>query len=188
MNTFIHKDYKENITQNQYVDIGETDKYQKEVYEASVKIYNDKNFSSVVDLGCGSAYKLLNYFPESAILIGIEEELTYKWLLNTYPKHNWLMFTPTLLLEPFDILICSDVIEHIVKLEEFVKWIVSQSWKIGVFSTPDRVYYEGPPINTSHVREWNFEEFESFMSQWFEIIDHVVRGQATQIISVRKHT
>lgn len=190
---FIPKEYNERLNPGQYFDMGMKDEWQKEVYEKASEIYKENNFKSVVDLGCGSAYKLLNYFPKDATLIGVEEELTYNWLVKEFPNNTWLKFDDNLELDQFDLLVCSDVVEHIVDVVSFMNWMAKQPWKIAVISTPDRsLLYNpshiGPPGNGSHVREWTFEEFNNFISQWFNVKDHLItnKGQATQTIIVKK--
>jgi len=191
---FIPKEYNERLNPGQYFDMGMKDEWQKEVYEKASEIYKENNFKSVVDLGCGSAYKLLNYFPKDATLIGVEEELTYNWLVKEFPNNTWLKFDDNLELDQFDLLVCSDVVEHIVDVVSFMNWMAKQPWKIAVISTPDRsLLYNpshiGPPGNGSHVREWTFEEFNNFISQWFNVKDHLItnKGQATQTIIVKKY-
>lgn len=194
MITFIPENYQERLTPHQYFDMGMKDEWQKEVYLKALDILKEHNFTSVVDIGCGSAYKLLNFFPKDIKITGVEEELTYNWLLKEFPNNTWIKYSEDLQLEHHDLLICSDVIEHIVDVISFVDWIKKQSWKIAVISTPDRsILYDkshvGPPANGSHVREWTFEEFNSFLSQWFIVEDHLItnKGQATQTIILKKY-
>jgi hypothetical protein len=190
---FIPENYSERTSLGQYFDMGMKDEWQKEVYEKASEIYTLNGFNSVVDLGCGSAYKLLNYFPKEAKLIGVEEEITYNWLTKEFPDNDWLKFSNDLQLESFDLLVCSDVVEHIVDIFSFMDWIEKQPWKIGVLSTPDRsllydASHKGPPGNGSHVREWTFQEFNDFVSQWFKVEEHLItnKGQATQTIIIKK--
>jgi hypothetical protein len=48
--------------------------------------------------------------------------------------------------------------------------------------------HKGPPGNGSHVREWTFQEFNDFVSQWFKVEEHLItnKGQATQTIIIKK--
>jgi len=190
---FIPENYSERTSLGQYFDMGMKDEWQKEVYEKASEIYKLNGFNSVLDLGCGSAYKLLNYFPKEAKLIGVEEEITYNWLTKEFPDNDWLKFSNDLQLESFDLLVCSDVVEHIVDIFSFMDWIEKQPWKIGVLSTPDRsllyhASHKGPPGNGAHVREWTFQEFNDFVSQWFKVEEHLItnKGQATQTIIIKK--
>jgi len=191
---YIPKDYKERLNPYQYFDMGMKDEWQKEVYLLAVDILKENNFNSVIDIGCGSAYKLLNFFPNNIKISGVEETITYNWLKKEYPDKNWIEYKDDIKLEHHDLLICSDVIEHIPDVISFVNWIDGQSWKIAIISTPDRsLLYDkshiGPPANGSHVREWNFEEFNNFLSQWFKIKNHIItnNSQATQTIILKKY-
>lgn len=190
---FIPENYSERTSPGQYFDMGMKDEWQKEVYEKASEVYTLNGFNSVVDLGCGSAYKLLNYFPKEAKLVGVEEEITYNWLTKEFPNNDWLKFSNDLELQPFDLLVCSDVVEHIVDIFSFMDWMQNQPWKIGVLSTPDRsllydASHKGPPGNGAHVREWTFQEFNDFVSQWFKVEEHLITntGQATQTIIIKK--
>jgi 2-polyprenyl-3-methyl-5-hydroxy-6-metoxy-1,4-benzoquinol methylase len=192
--TYIDKKYINRTSPHQYFDMGMKDEWQKEVYLLAADILQKNNFDSVVDIGCGSAYKLLNFFPSHIKITGVEEDITYNWLKKEYPTKNWIKYKNNLKLEHHDLLICSDVIEHIVDVIDFVDWINSLSWKVAVISTPDKslLYDEshiGPPGNGSHVREWTFTEFNNFLSQWFKVKDHLItnRGQATQTIILEKY-
>jgi len=190
---FLPENYKERLNPAQYFDMGMKDEWQKEVYEKAAEIFIKNKYETVVDLGCGSAYKLLNYFPKTAILTGVEERLTYAWLVANYPDNNWIEYDPNLVLSPQDLLVCADVIEHIIDVISFVDWLNSQDWKTAVISTPDRILlygteHMGPPPNGAHVREWSFDEFHSFMSQWFTIKEHLITstGQGAQTMIIEK--
>lgn len=90
-------------------------------------------------------------------------------------------------------IICADVIEHLLDPDELLRWLSSIPFKKIVFSTPDRSFLVnelrsscemGPPHNPHHVREWNFQEFERYIIQWFHIDQHIhsKREFWTQII------
>ena len=90
------------------------------------------------------------------------------------------------------IVICADVIEHVLDPVELMNYIVALSLRWIVLSTPDRnLMYErfspdllGPPRNPHHIREWSFEEFNEFVGRFMKIESHVIsnRDQATQMI------
>lgn len=90
----------------------------------------------------------------------------------------------------FDLIICSDVIEHIPDPDQLINCLKSLDSKFIVFSTPNRDLFNskysqlGPPPNPSHCREWNFEEFETYIRKNFEVIDHLItnKQQGTQLI------
>jgi hypothetical protein len=109
-------------------------------------------------------------------------------------------FRSSLDLPFFDILICADVIEHLVDPDELLNWIQNLNFNYLVISTPDRdklkLYQwpaeqsqSGPPVNEGHIREWNFEEFEAYISQFFEIKKHFHNSSewmAQVIVAIKK--
>ena len=150
----------------------------------------NNNLNNVIDVGCGSAYKLTTILNEFNTL-GIETEPCYTYLQKTYPQFKWLLSGETeksfkLYDELYnsDIVICSDVIEHIVNPDNLVDYLLSLKSKYYIISTPCRevlcnnvkfskIYkksWNGPPINKCHVREWTMEEFKQYISEKFDII------------------
>lgn len=166
-----------------------TDRFQLEVYLYAKCLMNDHKYSKVIDVGCGSGYKLVHYLDEFDTL-GIETEPCYSFLKETYPDRKWHLSGepeisfPNTFLEA-DLVLCVDVIEHIRKPEELIKYLLSLNFKHCIISTPDRhvlsehpryrVKYAqakfGPPVNSSHVREWGYDEFICFLSQYFNIVE-----------------
>ncbi len=173
-------------------DISYKDEWQKEVYEYALNFAEKMQLKTVLDYGCGSAYKLLKYF-KNYDFVGVEVDPALSWLKETYPEHKWL--SPDELIEnktECDLIICADVIEHIPDPDLLVRRLKELSSKYTIISTPDRdlmsKYMQlGPPSNPSHCREWGFEEFENYIRKNFEVIDHRVTNkvQMTQLILCR---
>ena len=169
------------------------DEYQKQVYELA-RFYLDKhNCKDVLDIGCGSGFKLVHYFPDCNT-IGIDISPTYEFLIEKYPHNVWLNATQK---ETYpaktDIIICADVIEHLVDPDELINTIKKIDFEILFISTPERNtmrgwYDYGPPENICHVREWNTKEFRKYMSSHFEIISHQITSveDATQLLICKK--
>lgn len=166
---FLPEGYVENLNNAQYDDTSETDEWQNEVYEIADKLVTDNKLTSVVDLGCGSGFKLNKFFAGTKKL-GIDLEKTVKFLRNAYPDGEFKIFNQE---EPVqaDLIISSDVIEHVPNLDEFIGYIEKSEFKFIVISTPDRNSRrdpsKSPPINRSHCREWTEKEFEQFMRYSF---------------------
>lgn len=157
-----------------------TDQAQDEVYQFAKEFLNINNFNNIVDIGCGSGFKLIKYFNNHNT-IGIETEPCLSQLKITYPNKIWIESGKPE--ESFsdisydtDIIICSDVIEHIKDPDQLLKYINTFNYKYLIISTPDRkilrdkfpeTYGEnswyGPPKNGSHVREWTFDEFNEYL-------------------------
>jgi len=185
----IHENYIERLNNEQFDDTIYTDEHQNEVYAYARQLFVENNYTNhVVDFGCGSAYKLLKYFKEK-YTIGIEVKPTYKYLINKYPNRMWCESPrlPNTNIHPVDMVICSDVIEHVVNPDGLLESIYALKPKTIVLSTPDRdmlFNHNGPPKNVAHVREWSYKEFRQYISQYFEVEDHFISNiaQCTQVI------
>lgn len=189
---FIKKYYLARETYFHYDDSAEEDKWQLEVYLYAYHLMKRHGFETVMDVGCGSGYKLVKYLGDFKT-IGFELDVNLPKLNKKYPDRKWILsnFDSN---EIFDseLIVCSDVIEHLVDPDILLNWIKRQNCKLIVLSTPDRdlVYKEGangrdgPPNNPAHVREWNFNEFSNYISHHFEVLTHQItnREQATQMI------
>lgn len=191
---------KEGYTaRNEYIhydDMNREDEWQLEVYLHALGLMKKHELSTVADIGCGSGYKLITYLGEYKT-IGLELGLNLESLKNRYPDRDWLEsdFNLNHNLE-VDVLICSDVIEHIVDPDDLIEYIQKINFKYLVLSTPERdlvyekgsQYLDGPPANEAHQREWNFKEFAEYIAQYFKIVDHRVTNlqQATQTMICEK--
>ncbi len=177
---------------NHYDDQECEDEWQLEVYLHALGLMVRNNFNKVVDIGCGSGFKLKTYLsqydttgyelPENVSILK-QKYPDHKWKTSNFVSHN--SFTT-------DVVICSDVIEHLVNPDQLLTFIQNQSFEYLVLSTPERdlVYCDddpakfGPPKNMTHQREWNFQEFYNYVSRFFDVVDHRVTNleQATQMM------
>jgi hypothetical protein len=114
--------------------------------------------------------------------------------MHQYPGHEWLQFDTV---DPCtlkaDLVICSDVIEHIKDPDTLLRFISSMQSRLIILSTPERNAIAGsndygPPANPSHYREWNAPEFKKYLSQWFVIEEQrIFNGPSTtQVIVCKK--
>jgi hypothetical protein len=183
---FISKNYESNLNASHHDDTKFTDEGQKEVYEFSKKLADEENLNLIVDIGCGSGYKLIKYFNEKNT-IGIETEPCFSHLKKRYPDKRWIESEQSGINFPnfegkCDLIICSDVIEHIINPQNLLNYISQFDFKYLIISTPDRAIlrdkfathglknWYGPPLNPCHVREWEHDEFFKFLNLNFEII------------------
>jgi hypothetical protein len=164
-----------------------TDEYQLEVYIYAEHILSKHGLKSVLDIGTGSGYKLLKHFNEIQTL-GIDLPTTVEFLRKKYPNKNWSdEFKPVL---GYDLIIASDIIEHIPNPDILLNLIKESNPKMVILSTPERnlVYKNtqlGPPLNPCHCREWTKEEFYNYVSSFgFKIIKHIIsnKNQGTQLM------
>jgi hypothetical protein len=148
---------------------------------------------SIVDIGCGSAYKLLTYLGDYET-IGMEVPANVEALRRSFPERRWEVSEFSV--KPdirADVVICADVVEHLVDPDELLHYVKNIEHEYLVLSTPDRgLLYKpwqrgffGPPTNQTHVREWTFREFHEYISLHFHIIDHRVTNlrQCTQMVT-----
>lgn len=180
-------DYVINTTPTHYVDIGATDKWQREVYMFARDFCLKNSLKSVVDVGCGDGYKLVQYLGHMKT-IGVETEPCISYLKKTYPDRVWVesgeseksFINPTKdMTTDTDMVICSDVIEHILNPDSLVEFLLSIRAKYYILSTPCRDVLvnkfnsnpNGPPGNSAHVREWSMDEFKKYISKWFLILE-----------------
>jgi len=184
-NFFIKPTYISRDCYTHFDDTPLKDEFQDEVYFAAHQLANTYLFNKIGDIGCGSGYKLLKYFAYQDT-VGFEIEPTLSYLRSTYPHKNWSESDFSLPFEQsvFDVLICSDVIEHLTNPDDLLNWIDQIDFKYLVISTPDREQLihtfpdnipqtqSGPPVNKAHVREWSFREFEAYIGQYFDVIEH----------------
>ncbi len=169
-----------------------SDEYQKEVYLRAAAIVQNDGCRSVYDVGCGSGYKLVNYLGAYETL-GFDVPETVAFLRRKYPDRRWtsVSFSDRRYL-PADVVICSDVIEHVLDPDELMQFLLSVSRKWLVLSTPDRLreyptfsrFQLGPPHTEHHIREWAFGEFSQYVRQFVDIHEHFHPNpaHATQMI------
>jgi SAM-dependent methyltransferase len=189
--TYEINNYLSNLNPTHHNDSEYTDTSQKEVYMFCADFMKQNSLKSVVDVGCGSGYKLIKYLSEFDT-IGIETEPCFSLLKQKYPERNWIIsgeseksFNNDVSISNTDLVICSDVIEHILDPDILLEYLISLNAKYYVISTPCReilcknqrysnVYnhtWSGPPLNTSHVREWTMTEFINYISKKFNVIN-----------------
>lgn len=86
----------------------EEDKWQREVYLRTHVMMKKNGWSRVVDIGCGSAYKLINYLGDFDT-IGIELPLNVEELKKRHPDRRWRStgFGATKEIDT-DLIVCSD--------------------------------------------------------------------------------
>jgi len=177
---------------NYFDDTPFKDEYQKEVYVRALEIASQSKLRTIYDVGCGSGYKLLKYFGEYET-IGFDVSNTVAHLRKEYPNRKWV--DASIDAKDYvaaDMVICSDVIEHVVDPDKLIKSLIEMSNKWLVISTPDRLreypllssYRLGPPHTNVHIREWTFSEFRQYIEHFVDVHEHFHSNpdHATQMI------
>lgn len=185
--------YKSRTEYVHYDDLEEEDEWQLEVYLRAYGLMKRNEWKTVVDIGCGSAYKLIKYLGDFEI-IGYELPVNVEKLTEIYPEREWRVSDLTREEEiKADLIICSDVIEHLVDPDVLMTYLAKQNFKLLILSTPERdicrgVNDFGPPKNPAHQREWNFDEFSQYVSHFLQINEHVITNykQGTQMVICHK--
>ena len=188
----IHPGYQHRPNIAYFDDTENTDNWQREVYERARRLMVAESLTTIYDVGCGSGFKLVQLLGEFDTT-GIDLPQTIETVRQRYPDRKWIAGSfEELQLSPADVVICSDVIEHVADPDALMRFICRSSRKWVVLSTPDRdlvygwrnTHRYGPPENLAHVREWSTPEFGRFVSQYIDIDEHFIsnREQATQCV------
>jgi len=177
--------YHHATSAEQFDDTGSTDEWQKEVYQLAADRARQLNYLSVIDVGCGSGYKLVHMLKDLNTT-GIEVNPTYQWLQKKYPDRKWLLFDEVKFSQlKADLVICSDVVEHLDDPDELLDLISEIDFRELIISTPERDAVAGrndygPPENTAHFREWNAIEFKNYLRQFFTVREqHIFNAKST---------
>lgn len=188
-NYFIKDGYQPNTRVEYFDDTPFKDEWQDEVYSAARVLADEHGCKTVIDYGCGSAFKLLKHFSDFRTL-GIDLLRTVRWLEEKYPARQWTELQQPL---PCDLLIAADVIEHLPDPDCLLDFISACRPKIAVISTPNRDLSTDPrcqsgPTGPHHAREWNFEEFALYIGSRFPIHQHYISNlkQATQVVVLKE--
>jgi hypothetical protein len=187
-NFFLKSGYTARLNPEYFTDQLEDITWQPDVYPIAAEFAAKRACSKIIDLGCGRALKLQLLHREHPDweFIGIDYGANVEWCRANHRFGTWIeadledgvLRSDNLSLEK-SILICSDVIEHLVNpisLLRLIRDLLSQGAVAVIFFTPERDLTRGegdngPPENPSHVREWNSEEFKALL-QWagFDLI------------------
>ena len=174
------------------------DDWQSEVYAYAAAAMDREGLCSVFDIGCGSAFKLVQFLGDRQT-IGFDVSETVRFLRERYPDRRWEVsdFSAADHYPPPDLVVCSDVVEHVSDPDALMAFITALCPRRVVLSTPDRnlVYPPGsrfllgPPQNPTHLREWTFAEFARYAARHLDILEHVItnRAQATQMVYGSPH-
>jgi hypothetical protein len=184
----IKEGYKINQRNTHHNDVPYTEEGQKEVYIYAREIADKYNLETIADVGCGSGFKLVKYF-DGLVTIGYEVEPALSYLKDRYPDKFWFdSGKPDLSFDnstKANLIICADVIEHILNPDELLNFLKEFNSQYIVISTPCRevlttnpkftsIYKnsaDGPPVNPAHVREWTFDEFKLYLSNDFIVVE-----------------
>lgn len=190
--------YNSRVKAGHFDDTGNTDGWQREVYEAAAALMAREGLRRVYDVGCGSGFKLIKYLGEYET-VGFDMPQTVEFLRRTYPDRDWRSAPLSDLGIPrSDLVICADVIEHVPDPDALLGFIDGAAHDWIILSTPERNflyhpgsrYRYGPPANPTHMREWSADELWRYVSRFFDVVHHEITNarQATQMIVCRRRS
>ena len=152
--------------------------WQPDVYAATACAAHALGARRIIDVGCGSAKKLVPLRDEFT-LIGIDHGANLDGCRARYPWGDWrhhdLEEAAPLPVSDDEldgaVLVSSDVIEHLMRPELLVRKLalaLRHGARAVVISTPERertwgAEQNGPPPNEAHVREWTLAELAAFL-------------------------
>ncbi len=177
-NFFLGEGYVERAGSPEYfVDDNLNEVWQPDVYPDAGALASRLDAEQIVDVGCGTAAKLAALHPRFRI-VGIDYGTNIEEARERYPFGTWIDADldeegPLPLLDLTGaVLVCADVIEHLVRPERLLHKLhgaIEGGAAAILVSTPDRELSfgpndKGPPQNPAHVREWTSAELERFMA------------------------
>lgn len=182
-NFFLKSGYVARPNPDYFTDELEGSTWQPDVYPFAADYAVKVGSKQIIDIGCGRALKLAKLHEQHPDweFIGIDYGANVAWCRANQRFGTWIEADldsgKTLQAGNFtvknSILICSDVIEHLVNpvpLLRLIRKLLRQGATAVIFSTPERDLTRGkgdngPPYNSCHVREWNSEEFRALL-EW----------------------
>lgn len=155
----------------------------------------------ICDVGCGGGWGSNILSQEADWVWGIDKcEESIQWCKRVFTRHkNNIYYTPQVsfnvvdikneprTIQPFDIVVCIEVIEHIddyISVLNFIKRLCKKHKKTGEYleppnaticyiSSPNRNYQtmgKEYPRNKRHVREWTPDELYAVLTKHFKYV------------------
>ncbi|MBL8764852.1 MAG: class I SAM-dependent methyltransferase [Phycisphaerae bacterium] len=149
-------------------------RYQRHVYRWAARLVTKLGARSVLDVGCGLGTKLAEHIlPRCADVLGLDQASAVERARARCPGANFRVLDldrPALRADrTFDMILCVDVIEHLLDPDPVLRLIRSfaSARTLALFSTPDRDRARGRDSmggeKPEHVREWTVAEFDRFL-------------------------
>ncbi len=145
----------------------------------------------VLDLGCGSGYGSSLIAGDASRVVGLDvspEAVQYSRENFSAPNLYYLVSDAAqtgLASSRFDVVVCFEVIEHLARQENLVEEACRLLKPDGmlVVSTPNRVFYteERQLVNPYHTREFDFQEFRSFLGSYFPQVEVFYQNHISSI-------
>lgn len=152
--------------------------WQPDVYPFAADVARMIAATTIVDVGCGAARKSLLLVDEfeligldRAPIVGQITDNRGTWVAADLEQSGEVGFLAEVI--EGAVIVCSDVIEHLVHPEVLVGDLASLCAATAstlVLSTPDRVKtrgsrHRGPSPNRGHVQEWSLGELSAWLAE-----------------------
>ncbi|MCD4747633.1 MAG: methyltransferase domain-containing protein [Bacteroidales bacterium] len=163
--------------------------YQFYVYKYAIEIIKKYSLETLIDIGCGTGRKLkiIHENLPNIKIIGIDQKDVIDFCKKSYYFGDWYVdnFENANLKLNYlkgDLIICSDIIEHLIDPDNLLDYIKKKVRKdsLIIISTLERDIVRGKDCITSpnkyHIREWNFNEIEKYLeNRGFYILEHFLQ-------------
>ena len=161
-----------------------TNLYQYYIYYSAFSLFKARGYKKVMDLGCGLPVKMnLLFSPLNTDIVLADQPMVNEIAKQIFPQARFVPLNlencDSDLEEKFDMIIYSDVIEHLLDPDVSLNFILRHILPGGlvIISTVERDYLHGKDCMASskpeHVREWNSPEFHAYIqSRGFRILKH----------------
>jgi SAM-dependent methyltransferase len=174
---FLPVGYESRLEPEYFVDEDLNAVWEPDLYPEAATVARRLGARRIVDVGCGTASKLVALHPEFEV-VGIDFGSNIAACRERYAFGTWIEQD----LDSSDdlgyddvagaVLVCGDVIEHLLHPERMLRMVRGALDRGAVaffLSTPERELtnegpHLGPPPNPAHVREWTLGELEHFLA------------------------
>jgi SAM-dependent methyltransferase len=150
-------------------------RYQYDVYRLADTTLKNRRSASFLDVGCGVGTKVAGMIVPHAPALCLGDhpssrELVEQFVPGAHFVGQNLETVEVSLGRTFDVVVCADVLEHLHNPVPCTRFLRDHLAPGGVafISTPERDYLRGSTCmespHPSHVREWNRDEFRSYLT------------------------
>lgn len=155
--------------------LADSGRFQVHVYRWAARLIERHGLGSVLDVGCGAGTKLGAVIaPVCAEIHALDQASALEQVRRRCPGARCteidLEASDIRLGRTFDLILCADVIEHLVDPDPMLRLIrdhAAPTTRV-LFSTPERRRLRGRDCNGSskpeHVREWSMDEFRRLLA------------------------
>ncbi len=154
--------------------------FQPYVYALAEFLIQRGDFKYLIDIGAGDGERIRKLNLVNVNVIAIDQAMNGEVLQKNLPQAQFINFDPEKGLPSISedilkdaVVVSSGVIEQITEPHQYLMGLSHLS-KVAPFvliATADRTRFRGPedfgpPVDTSHVREWTIDEFYSLLTNY----------------------